>query len=105
MLESTARIREALPLHEEAVLIMRKQPPGSEYDLGLRINNWGMAAGSLLVVEAGGLVTDIHGEDGFLYGGSIIAAAPKILPQMMQTLSPHMKKALTSAKPGVSREA
>ena len=73
------------------------------WEVGL--NPWDMAAGSLLVVEAGGLVTDIHGEDGFLYGGSIIAAAPKILPQMMQTLSPHMKKALASAKPGVSREA
>ena len=73
------------------------------WEVGL--NPWDMAAGSLLVVEAGGLVTDIHGEDGFLYSVSIIAAAPKILPQMMQTLSPHMKKALASAKPGVSREA
>ena len=54
---------------------------------------WDMAAGSLLVVEAGGLVTDIHGEDGFLYSGTIVAAAPKILPQIVQTVSPHMKKA------------
>ena len=61
------------------------------------INAWDMAAGSLLVVEAGGLVTDIHGEDQFLQNGTIIAAAPKLLPQMMQTLSPHMKKALASA--------
>ena len=38
-------------------------------------------------------------------GARILAAAPKILPQMMQTLSPHMKKAQQSAKPGVSREA
>jgi len=73
------------------------------WEVGL--NPWDMAAGSLLVTEAGGLVTDIHGEDGFLYGGHIIAAAPKILPQMMQALSPHMKKAPPKAQPGASREA
>ncbi len=65
------------------------------WEVGLHA--WDMAAGGLLVVEAGGLVTDIHGEDQFLQNGSIIAAAPKILPQMLQTLSPHMKKAQASA--------
>jgi myo-inositol-1(or 4)-monophosphatase len=61
------------------------------FEMGL--NPWDMAAGSLLVTEAGGLVTDIHGEDQYLQNGSIIAAAPKVLPAMVQTLSRHMKKA------------
>ena len=56
-----------------------------------------MAAGSLLVIEAGGLVTDLHGDEDFLYSGRIVAAAPKILPQMLQALTPHMKKALLNA--------
>ena len=62
------------------------------------INAWDMAAGSLLVVEAGGLVTDIYGEDQFLQNGTVVAAAPKILPQMLQVLSPHMKKAHAGPK-------
>jgi myo-inositol-1(or 4)-monophosphatase len=52
-----------------------------------------MAAGSLLIVEAGGMVTDIHGDDQFMQQGNIIAAPPKVLSQMVQTLSPHMKRA------------
>ena len=62
------------------------------------INSWDMAAGSLLVVEAGGLVTDIYGEDQFLQNGTVVAATPKILPQMLQVLSPHMKKAHAAPK-------
>lgn len=61
------------------------------------INAWDMAAGSLLVVEAGGLVTDIYGEDDFLANGTIIAAAPKILPQMLQILEPHMSRVRVAA--------
>ena len=60
------------------------------WEVGL--NPWDMAAGSLLITEAGGLVTDIHGDDTYLHTGCIIAAAPKILPQMVQVLSPHLKK-------------
>jgi myo-inositol-1(or 4)-monophosphatase len=67
----------------------------------LRLNPWDMAAGSLLVTEAGGLVTDMLGEDRYMQNGSIIAAAPKVLPQMLQTLSPHMHK--QKAARGVAR--
>lgn len=69
------------------------------WEVGL--NPWDMAAGSLLVTEAGGLVTDLLGEDQYLQNGSIIAAAPKVLPQMLQTLSPHMQR--QKAARGVAR--
>lgn len=42
-----------------------------EYNL----NSWDMAAGVLLIKEAGGTVTDFMGGDNFLFGGDIIAAA------------------------------
>jgi len=61
------------------------------WEVGL--NPWDMAAGSLLIIEAGGMVTDINGDDEYLQNGSIIAAPPKLLSQMVQTLSPHMKRA------------
>jgi myo-inositol-1(or 4)-monophosphatase len=69
------------------------------WEVGL--NPWDMAAGSLLVTEAGGLVTDLLGEDQYLQNGSILAAAPKVLPQMLQTLSPHMQR--QKAARGVAR--
>lgn len=39
---------------------------------------WDIAAGSLLVLEARGLVTDFEGEDHYLDTGSIVAGTPKI---------------------------
>ena len=42
------------------------------YDIGLK--SWDIAAGALLVREAGGLVTDFAGQQNFLTNGEIIAA-------------------------------
>lgn len=50
---------------------------------GYRLKPWDMAAGSLLVLEAGGLVSDFAGDQGWLQSGSIVAATPKIFPQML----------------------
>ena len=38
------------------------------------LNPWDVAAGALLVKEAGGLVTDFSGNDNFLFGREIVAA-------------------------------
>jgi myo-inositol-1(or 4)-monophosphatase len=57
------------------------------FELGL--NAWDVAAGSLLVLEAGGLVGDLGGEGDYLYGGQVIAATPKVFAQMVQTLMPY----------------
>jgi myo-inositol-1(or 4)-monophosphatase len=43
-----------------------------EYNL----NAWDMAAGVLLVTEAGGKVSDFSGGDNYLFGGDIIAGGP-----------------------------
>lgn len=42
-----------------------------EYNL----NSWDMAAGILLVKEAGGTITDFSGGDNYLFGGDIIAGS------------------------------
>ena len=42
-----------------------------EYNL----NSWDMAAGVLLIKEAGGTVTDFKGGDDYLFGGDIVAGA------------------------------
>jgi len=76
------------------------------FEVGL--NPWDVAAGSLLVLEAGGLIGDLAGEGDYLYGGQVIAASPKIFAQMITMLAPFRatltaglgeRKAATGAKP------
>ena len=47
---------------------------------------WDMAAGILLVEEAGGLVTDFNGGFEFFDSGNIVAANPRILKAMVQII-------------------
>ena len=56
------------------------------WEVGL--NPWDVAAGSLLIQEAGGLIGDLSGEGDFLHGGQVIAATPKIFAQMVTALAP-----------------
>jgi len=56
------------------------------WEVGL--NPWDVAAGSLLIQEAGGLIGDLAGEGEFLHGGQVIAATPKIFAQMVTALAP-----------------
>jgi myo-inositol-1(or 4)-monophosphatase len=60
------------------------------WEIGL--NPWDVAAGSLLIAEAGGLVGDLSGEGNFLYGGQVIAANPRVFAQMVKLLSPFAKE-------------
>lgn len=50
---------------------------------------WDIAAGALIVQEAGGIVTDMSGDEGWLESGDIVAANPKVLAQMLKIISEH----------------
>lgn len=52
---------------------------------------WDVAAGSLLITEAGGIVGNFSGESDYLYKGDVIAGTPKIFAQMIAQLSPFAK--------------
>lgn len=54
------------------------------WELGL--SPWDMAAGALLIQEAGGLVGDLQGEQGFLDTGDICASAPKLFAALLEAL-------------------
>lgn len=54
------------------------------WEMGL--SRWDMAAGALLIQEAGGLVSDLQGGSGFLDSGDIAAATPKVLPELLAAL-------------------
>ena len=49
---------------------------------------WDIAAGALLVREAGGLVADIDASDNFLDSGNIVCGAPKVFKAVLQTVKP-----------------
>ncbi|MGH9749888.1 MAG: inositol monophosphatase family protein [Candidatus Polarisedimenticolia bacterium] len=52
----------------------------------MALSPWDVAAGSLIVREAGGVVSDFQGQDGFLESGDIIAAPPSIHPAMLRVV-------------------
>jgi myo-inositol-1(or 4)-monophosphatase len=54
------------------------------WELGL--SPWDMAAGALLIQEAGGLVGDLEGEANYLERGEIASATPKVFPQLLEAL-------------------
>lgn len=55
---------------------------------------WDMAAGCLLITEAGGLVGDLEGNETQLESGQIIAGNPKIFGHLLQVITPHLTPAL-----------
>jgi myo-inositol-1(or 4)-monophosphatase len=58
------------------------------------LSPWDMAAGALLISEAGGLVGDLAGESDYLKSGNIVAGTPKVFSQLLQTIAPHRTAAL-----------
>jgi myo-inositol-1(or 4)-monophosphatase len=54
------------------------------WELGL--SPWDMAGGSLLILEAGGLVGDLKGDQTYLQTGDIAAATPKIFTALLEAL-------------------
>jgi len=56
------------------------------WELGL--SPWDMAAGALMIQEAGGLVGDLRGDSGYLESGEVACATPKIFPTLLEALRP-----------------
>lgn len=58
------------------------------WEIGLNI--WDIAAGALLIQEAGGLVGDFKGEQDYLKTGNTLAGNPRIFAQLLQVIAPHL---------------
>ncbi len=63
------------------------------WEIGLR--PWDMAAGALLVREAGGFVSDFSGGDDFLATGNIVAGTPAVWKQILETIGPLLPSSLS----------
>jgi myo-inositol-1(or 4)-monophosphatase len=58
------------------------------FELGLK--PWDTAAGELLVIEAGGLVTDFNGGHEHANSGNIVAASSRLLKTILKDIRPHL---------------
>ena len=54
------------------------------------VMEWDMAAGILLIKEAGGVVTDFSFNDNYLESGNVIVGSPKMHQLMYQLIEPHV---------------
>jgi myo-inositol-1(or 4)-monophosphatase len=55
---------------------------------------WDIAAGCLLIIEAGGMVSDLEGNGHYLKSGQVVAGNPKIFVQLLQVIAPHLTEQL-----------
>ena len=55
------------------------------------LNPWDVAAGSLIITEAGGLVGNFTGESDYLYQREVVAGNPKVYGQLVQILAPYTR--------------
>lgn len=59
------------------------------WELGL--SKWDLAAGALIVREAGGRISDFRGTDGFLESGNVVGGTPKVYAALSKLLAPMAK--------------
>jgi myo-inositol-1(or 4)-monophosphatase len=55
------------------------------------LNPWDVAAGSLMITEAGGLVGNFTGEADFLYQRELVCGNPKVYGQLVGILTPYTR--------------
>ena len=54
------------------------------------LKSWDIAAGTLILREAGGLITDFQGNNDSLLNGEVIAANPKLLGDMLRKIQKYV---------------
>lgn len=60
------------------------------------LSPWDMAAGALLVAEAGGYVSDLNGDADYLKTGNVVAGTPKVFAPLLQIIASHKTAALAA---------
>ena len=57
------------------------------YEYGL--NSWDVAAGAIIVKEAGGIVSDFSGGDNYVYGAELVASTPQLYQGFLKIMKRH----------------
>ena len=69
------------------------------------LSPWDVAAGALIITEAGGLVGNFTGEPDYLYQREIVAGTPRIYGQLVKTLAPYTRVIKEDDAPAAEDEA
>jgi myo-inositol-1(or 4)-monophosphatase len=56
------------------------------WEIGL--SKWDIAAGALMIREAGGRISDFRGTDHYLESGNVVAGSPKVYAALSKLLAP-----------------
>lgn len=72
------------------------------WEFGLNI--WDIAAGILLVKEAGGMITDPQGGEDYLRSGNVVAANPVIMRQFLKMIRPHFEQEIIDTDKDITKE-
>ena len=87
LIEGTAGIRRAGAAALDLAYVACGRLDGF-WEFGLK--EWDMAAGALLITEAGGMVGDMHGGDTYLQTGAIVGGTPKVFLELLKRIKPHL---------------
>ena len=60
------------------------------WETGLSI--WDLAAGTLIVREAGGIISGLDGSEDFLHTGHVLTGTPRIYAALAKQFAPDIKK-------------
>ena len=63
------------------------------------LSPWDIAAASLIITEAGGLIGNFSGEADFLYQREVVAGTPKVYGQLVSILTPYSRIIKDDDKP------
>jgi len=58
------------------------------------LSPWDMAAGTLLISEAGGLVSDLRGDNKYLETGNLIAGTPKVFSPLLKLIESKLPETI-----------
>jgi myo-inositol-1(or 4)-monophosphatase len=64
------------------------------WEIGLNI--WDMAAGVLLIQEAGGVSSDFSGGHNYLASGNLVSGNPKVFAEILKAIHPHITPELAN---------
>ena len=67
------------------------------------LNPWDVAAGSLIITEAGGLIGNFTGDSDYLFQREVVAGNPKVYGQLVQILAPYTR--VIKDEPATAAEA
>jgi myo-inositol-1(or 4)-monophosphatase len=101
MMKSTGGVRRAGSATLDLAYVAAGRLDGF-WELGLA--PWDMAAGSLLITEAGGLVGDLEGNEGWMESGDIVAGNPKVFGELLQIIAPHLTPPLRTRRATAAAE-